>query len=279
MKTKKKSIIRSGSLMLGLMLLITILISGCNKDEESSVGTAPELPPETSFAMDFSDFANADTTKAYKSSLGYHNWWHAASHIFVWNTAITITFAVPVAAFYESFHHEGVWDPDANAWVWSYNFVAAGVTHLAKLQASLVEGGVRWEMYISKNNEYTDVLWYWGISNVVNTEGEWHLNANPQNLEEVIAIEWDKDFETGEAHIKYTNVKAGAQEEGGYIIYGIANSEYYNAFYDIYSSSLDNLLEIQWHRTQKYGRVKNEYHFDDDEWNCWDEILLDVDCE
>ncbi|MCD4730937.1 MAG: hypothetical protein K8R74_10075 [Bacteroidales bacterium] len=279
MKTKEISILRSVSLIVGLSILITLIFSGCNKDDENPAGPAPNLPPESSFVMDFSDFTISDTTNVYKNSLGYQNWGYAATNVFVWNTIITITFAVPVAAFYESFHHEGVWDPDVNAWVWSYNFVAVGVTHLAQLQGSLVNGGVKWEMYISKNNVYSDILWFWGITNGANTEAEWHLNANPQNLEEVIAIEWNRNIATGEANIKYTNVQEGAQEEGGYIIYGIANNEFYNAYYDIYSSSQDNLLEIQWHRINKNGRVKNELHFGDEDWRCWDENLLDIDCE
>ena len=279
MKTLKNSIFHSSGLILVLFFLIVTIFIACNKDDDTVSGTAPNLPPESSFMMDFSDFTGADTTAAYKSGLSHQHWGWAATNIFVWNAVLTITFAVPVAAFYESFHHEGVWDPDVDAWVWSYNFMVGGVSHLAKLQGSLVDGGVRWEMYISKNNAYSDFLWYWGFSNGSNTEVEWHLNGNPQDLEELISIEWNKNYETGEANIKYTNVKAGAPEEGGYIVYGIANGEYYNAFYDIYSAQHDNLLEIQWHRTQKYGRVKDEFHFGTDEWNCWDEILLDVDCE
>lgn len=279
MKSIKTSLIKTTSIILGICFSIVLIFSSCSKDEANAPGPTPDLPPVSSFVMDFSDFENADTTKALKSNLGYQNWGYSAANVFVWNTIITITFAVPVAAFYESFHHEGVWDPDLNAWVWSYNFVAVGVTHLAQLRGSLVEGGVKWEMYISKDNAYSDVLWYWGISNLANNEAEWHLNANPQNLEEIIAIEWNKNIVTGEANIKYTNVEAGAQEEGGYIIYGIANSEYYNAFYDIYSANLDNMLEIQWHRTQNYGRVKNELHFNDADWHCWDENFLDTDCQ
>lgn len=279
MKTIKTSTLKSVSLILGLSLVIALVFSGCSKDDENPAGPAPNLPPESSFIMDFSDFTNADTTAAYKSSLSYHNWGWSATHVFIWNAVIHITFVVPVAAFYESFHHDGVWDPDVNAWVWSYNFMAGGVVHLAELQGSLVNGGVKWEMYISKNNAYSDVLWYWGFSNGTNTEGEWHLNGNPEDLEELISIEWNKNIETGEANIKYTNVQEGHEEEGGYIIYGIANNEFYNAFYDIYSASKDNLLEIQWHRTNKYGRVKDEFHFGDDDWHCWDEMLLNTDCE
>lgn len=278
MKTSKKIFSHFARIIFGLGFTLAIIFSSCSKDE-SAPGPTPDLPPASSFVMEFSDFENADTTKSFKSSLGYQNWGYSASNVLVWNTVISITFAVPVAAFYESFHHEGVWDPGLNAWVWSYNFIAVGVTHMAQLRGSLVEGGVKWEMYISKNNAYNDVLWYWGISNLTNTEAEWHLNANPQNLEEIIAIEWNKNIETGEANIKYTNVEAGDEEEGGYIIYGIADGEYYNAFYDIYSAKLDNLLEIQWHRTLKYGRVKNELRFSDTNWHCWDENLLDVICE
>lgn len=279
MKTIKTLDLKPTSLILGLTLFAGLIFSGCSKDDENPAGPAPNLPPESSFIMDFTDFTNADTTTTYKSGLSYQHWGHAASRVFIWNAVIHITFAVPVAAFYESFHHDGVWDPDVQAWVWSYNFISGGVMHLAQLQGSLVEGGIKWEMYISKNNAYSDVLWYWGFSNGANTEGEWHLNANPQNLEEVIAIEWNKNFATGEANIKYTNVEAGDEEEGGYIIYGIANEEDYNAFYDIYSASMDNLLEIQWHRTMKYGRVKNELYFGDNDWRCWDEMLMDTDCE
>lgn len=279
MKTIKTSMFKSTRVILGLSFLMATIFYGCNKDDDTVSGPAPNLPPESSFIMDFSDFTDTDTTAAYKSSLSHQHWGWAATNIFVWNAVLTITFAVPVAAFYESFHHEGIWDPDINAWVWSYNFMAGGVAHLAQLQGSLVEGGVRWEMYISKNNAYSDFLWYWGISNSNNTAGEWHLNGNPQDQQELILIEWNKSLLDGEADIKYTNVKEGVPEQGSYIFYGINQEEVHNSFYDIYFANLDNLINIQWHRTNKNGRVKDENHFGDTEWRCWDENLLDIVCE
>ncbi len=142
------------SYALVILLIIAIVPTGCNKDEDDATeaGPAPELPPTSSFVMDFSDFPDDDTTK-YKNSYAYtyQNWLWAASNVTVWNAVLTVTLVVPVAAFYESFNHQGVWDPSVSAWVWSYNFTAGGAVHLAELQASLVNEGVRWEMYISKN--------------------------------------------------------------------------------------------------------------------------------
>ncbi len=278
MKTIKILSVKSSRIILVLIFLLGIVFYSCNKDDNES-NPAPKLPPETSFVMDFTDFTDIDTTAMYKSSQSHHHWGLAVTNVVVWNAVLTITFVVPVAAFYESFNHGGIWDPEISAWVWSYNFIAGGVVHLAELQGSLVDEGVKWEMYISKNEAYSNFLWYWGISNSENTAGEWHLNGNPEDQEELILIEWNKNPEIGEADIKYTNVKEGAQEEGGYIFYGVNQDEIYNAFYDIYSANYDNLINIQWHRSNKNGRIRDEHHFGDFEWRCWDESLLDTECE
>jgi hypothetical protein len=261
-----------------VVLVMLLSLSSCTKDEDTTEPKpAPTIPPASTFAMDFNDFSNIDTT-AYKSGLTYNNWGWAAWNTGVWNAILTITFAVPVASFYESFNHQGVWNPSEDKWIWSYNFMAGGVVHLAELKASLVIEGVKWEMYLSKTNSYNDFLWYHGISNLTNTEGEWHLNENPSSPGEIILIEWHRNSQGTEADIKYTNVKQGAPENGGYIFYGINISNPFDAFYNIYGASADNLLTIEWNRTTKNGRVMDEAHFGNTDWHCWDEMLMDIDC-
>jgi len=281
MKTKNLLFSQLKRYSLVILLIIAIIPTGCNKDEESNVepAPAPELPPTSSFVMDFSDFPDDDTTK-YKSSYAYtyQNWWWAATNVAVWNAVLTITLVVPVAAFYESFNHQGVWDPGLNAWVWSYNFVAGGAIHLAELRGSLDANGIYWEMYISKTNVYNDFLWFSGSSNSTNTAGEWHLNENPNNPNEFLQIEWNRDVTTGEADIKYTNVKPGAPGNGGYILYGVNNSVPYDTYYTIYNANNNNLTDIEWNRTTKNGRVSDELHFGDPDWRCWDENLQDIIC-
>lgn len=264
--------------LLGILFVIALVFSSCTKDEDAAPEPAPELPPEASFVMNFTDFTEADTT-AYKSSDSYQNWGYSAANVLVWNVVLTVTLAVPVASFYEAFNHEGVFDPATDSWVWSYNFVANGVAHLAELHASLVDDGVKWEMYISKNNHYTDFLWYSGVSNLSNTNGYWELNKTPQTPSDFLYIEWNRDPVNGTADIKYTNIIQGNADNGSYIYYGVNEQLPYNRFYDIYSSSKDNITNIEWHNVNVEGRVRDELHFGHFDWNCWDANLLDTDCE
>lgn len=260
------------------LTIILLLPLSCKKSEETTeTKPAPELPPQSSFVMDFNDFTNVDTT-ATKNTMTYHNWGWAALNVGVWNSILTIGLVVPVAAFYESFNHEGVYDPETSSWVWSYNFNAAGSVYLAQLHASLVTEGIQWQMYISKNNGFSDFLWYEGISNLVNTEGNWHLYESPESPAEILLIEWHRDIPNNAADIKYTNVKPEAPDNGGYIFYSIDAAEPYNANYDIYNATNDNLTEIEWNKTTKNGRVKDAVHFGNTDWNCWDENLMDNTC-
>ncbi len=265
-------------LLLGLLAGLLFIPTACNKTEEDvKPSEAPEIPPESTFAIDFSDFSNADTT-GYKSTQTYQNWWWAASHVLAWNTVLTVTFAVPVAAFRESFNHAPVYDPDNGNWIWSYNFIAQGTVHLAELHGKVENDTVTWEMYISKANAFSGFLWYYGIASISNKAGEWHVNENPNNPGEIIKIVWHRNPAAGEADIKYINVKENAPENGAYIYYGVNTDPAFNAFYNIYSAQNDNLTDIMWHRTDKNGRVMDEIHFGDTNWHCWDENLMDITC-
>ena len=260
------------------ILALIMLLSACTKDDEATDKPAPQLPPQSSFVIDFENFKDADTSN-YKSSLTYQNWGWAATNVAVWNAALTITLAVPVAAFYESFNHTGVYDPGSNSWVWSYNFFAGGAIHLAQLKASLVPDGVKWEMYISKNNAYNEFLWYTGISATDNAGGTWQLNISPQEPSPFISIIWSRDVVNEFTEIKYINVIPGHDDNGSYIYYGIDNNLELNAFYDIFSESHNNLMNIRWSRELKLGQVKDGFHFGNNNWHCWDENLEDVVCE
>ena len=274
MKTKRQISALSGSLLL-LFALTVINFTGCKKDDD--IKPAPDLPPQASMVMDFSDFAEADTT-FLKSTDTYHNWGWAATNVLVWNTVITVHLAIPVAAFYESFNHEGVYDPNTGEWVWSYNFMAGGVIHSASLHASLSGDDINWKMYISKDNAYSNFLWYYGTTNLSNTKAVWHMSENPQHPNELILIEYEKNTQTTLEQIKYTNIKTSSPGYGGYIEYGQRGDQDFDAFYKIYVIEQDHLTNIEWSRSMKDGRVRDEIHFGDFDWRCWDTDLQDITC-
>lgn len=264
--------IKTSLYFLPLLLIFTML--ACS-DENPVPQPAPDIPLKSTMVMDFDDFTGQDTTG--KSTVSYQHWGRAAAHVWVWNTAITINLVVPVASFHEAFNHEAVYDPGTETWTWSYNFWAAGAIHLAKLQAQLISEGVEWKMFISKTNAFTDFLWYSGVSNIDYTSGYWELKSNPQDPTDFLLIEWNRNPQNETADIKYTNVIPEGDGNGSYIFYG-TDVNPANAFYNLYGSQEDNLVNIEWDRDNKDGRIKDEVFFGDTDWRCWDTDLLDADC-
>ena len=270
------------------IVMLGLVMAGCQKTDttQPEESQPPEIPPASTFLMDFDDFP--DTAKismpggnSFNKTQTRQNWGWAALNVGVWNTLLTLTFAVPVAAFVESFNHEPE-QQDDGSWVWTYTFrPPGGVLHTAELHASLVSEGIQWEMYISKQNVYSDFLWYSGLSAYTGREGSWTLYHNPTDPTPFLGIEWHRNPLQGTADIKYTNIVPNHPENGGYIFYGIVNSNPYDAFYDIYNKGQDNHTNIEWDRTSKAGRVKDPLHFGDADWHCWDTLdndLQDIDC-
>jgi len=268
------------------LTIAAIIIVGCSKNESTEPGGEPqEIPPISSFLLDFNDFPlsstetlSANGTMKSLGILSHDNWGWAALNVVVWQTLVTVGMVVPVAAFLESFNHEPEQQPDG-AWVWTYHFtIPGGIQHTALLHADVDNLGIRWDMYISKQNEYTDFLCYAGSCDLLVTEGTWTVNRHPENPSPWIGIEWHRNPQDNTADIKYTNIIPNGPENGGFIFYGTITDATYDAFYDIYNIGQDNHTDIRWNRTTLSGKVMDQNYFADDAWHCWDENLEDVEC-
>jgi hypothetical protein len=255
-----------------LLLVLSFIITSCKKEDEP----APEIPPQSSFVMDFSDFSNPGDTLGSREIATYQNWGYSYANVVVWQTLLTVGLAVPVATFVESFNHEAIYHPDENNWTWSYNVTVNFVVYEAELTGYLVPDSVVWEMRITAGSQYSDFLWYYGRSALDGSGGYWILQENPSNPNALLQIDWHK-YADNTADIRYRNVRPGDPENGGYIFYGTAITGF-DRFYDIYNKGQDNLTEIEWSSVNKDGHVKDPNHFGDDLWHCWDSALMDVVC-
>ncbi len=226
--------------LLLISLVILVGMFGCQKNDatQPEKEKPPEIPPVSTFLMDFDAFPDTATTllksggSLFGKTLTHQNWGWAALNVAVWNTLLTITFAVPVAAFAESFNHEPV-QQDDGSWVWSYSVTVGNAQYTANLHATLVAEGVQWEMYISRQNGFSNFLWYSGLSEFSGQHGTWTLFHEPNDPTPFLGIEWNRSISEGTADIKYTNIIPNHPENGGYIFYGIVNQTPYDAFYDI----------------------------------------------
>ncbi len=266
MKTFKNLFIKSAFLLVALIFITT----SCKKEDEP----APDLPPQSSFVMDFSDFSNPDDTLGSREIATYQNWGYSYANVVIWQTILTVGLAVPVASFLESFNHEAVYHPDQDNWTWSYNVTVNLVVYEAELTGYLQADSVVWEMRITAGNQYSDFLWYYGKSAFNESGGYWILQENPLNANALLRIDWNKDMY--EADIRYTNVRPGDIENGGYIFYGTALADFMS--YNIYNKGLDNLTSIEWSSENKDGHVRDPHHFGDDLYHCWDTNLMDEVC-
>ena len=278
MKKLNFNILPSSKYRIWAMLFIIILVV-CTKEEDED---SPEIPPVFSFVMDFSDFSNNKKSMPGDDIIANYtklNWAFAATNVVVWNVVLTINLAIPVAAFVESFNHTPEYQSNG-LWIWSYSYSILGAIYTAKLQGTLTSTSVEWEMYISKEGDYTDFLWFTGESNLTATEGSWTLYYLSTIPTPYIQIDWHRSADqTGISDIKYTNITPGGSEYGSYILYGLDYGALLDAFYDIYLASKTNLTEIEWNRTDKDGRVRDSIHFGDTLWHCWNSTLDDIDCE
>ncbi len=270
----KNFIRKTTAIFIATMFLFTI---GCKKDKQEN---PPELPPESSFVMDFSDFQDNEE-KSFDIFNDYSHYQRAVAHVVVWNLVISIHLAVPVATFTNSFNYTPVYQPDTESWKWTYDVAVNNATYTANLYGKIFDTYVRWDMYVSKTGigSFTDFHWYFGESNLNNTGGEWTLHKNPTEPTPFVGIVWNRNIEEQVFDITYTNIVPGGPENGGYISYGVTNDEDYNAFYNIYNKGQDNLVEIKWNRTSKDGRIKDPAFFGDSDFYCWDSTFLNADCD
>ena len=268
MDTLKNLFFKSGIILAAVFLLT----NSCKKNDNP----APALPPQSSFVMDFSAFSNPNDTLGAREINSYQNWGYSYSNVVVWQTILTVGLAVPVASFRESFNHEAIYHPDKDNWTWSYNVTVGVIVYEAELTGYLESDSVVWEMRITRGTDYADFLWYYGKSAVDGSGGYWILQEKPSNPNPLLEIDWHK-FVDGTADLKYTLIRPDVPENGGYIFYGSTLTDF-NRFYHIYNKSSDYLTEIEWSSVNKNGHVKDQHHFGDDIWHCWNENLMDIVC-
>jgi len=281
-----------------VLAVLALLVTGCGKSSTTSK-TPPQIPPLQTFLIPFDEFnsngisaisdqesqrefvglASSDSMQAIIQQAAWgdqSNWLYGASKVVYWSAIVVVGLAVPVAAYKASFQNTPVQQTDGS-WIWSYTVNWFG-TYSAKLHGTYTDSGVRWEMNISKQGEYTDFLWYYGESNLDETEGDWILKENPQNPNDLLHIDWQRDISDGTYAIKYTDIKPGAAENGGYISAQYTKQTPYDHIWDIYDKVENNHTFIEWNGSTQAGRVKDYNKYFDNSWHCCDTNHVNCAC-
>ena len=274
-----------------LSLLLAFVILGlfnqsCVKEEpiiDNEDRVAPKLPPLETFVMPFAGFEKADTNELGGGSNArnlptYQNWFHAATHVVVWNSILTVSMVVPVASFAEAFNHEPEFQGNG-IWLWDYSYTVDGRTYHAELTAQFTsETEIEWNMDIEQEGGFSKVRWYTGTTRTDGRKGSWTLYHMPNNPQPLVSIEYEGDADDKNASIRYTNIIPDHRDNGDYIEFRRHDDQTYDRAYDVYRAASDHLMEIQWHEANHFGRVKDEHRFGSEEWQCWNGEFIDTDC-
>jgi len=264
--------------ILFILGVITLIVS-CEADKTTDPqDQLPTIPPQSSMVINFNEFPDTLSGSVPEIPLAIKkNWAWAATNVQVWNSVLTLTLVVPVAAFSEAFNHQPVLQSDGS-WLWQYEISVQEGNFIAKLYGKMVTEGIEWTMLLTKAGEFTDFEWFTGFSNLPATEGTWTLNKEPNSPSPFLSIEWSRNTQDETANVKYILISPAIPQDGSYIFYGKTNEVPLNRFYLIYKAENNNLIDIKWSYESHFGRVKDSLYFEDMNWYCWDEKLDDTNC-
>lgn len=265
----KNKLIKSVSLVLLVAMGGVFTITSCEKSDPEPMN----LPPAESLVIDLSKFPKS-TTKSADAIVG--NWLYSSLTVLGWNVVLAVNLAIPVAAYGEAFNHTPVYMGD-NTWEWSYSVTVDLKTYDVQLVGSRINNETfSMEMTLSQQGGFQDFKWFEGVIRYDHTMADWTLSHSPQEPTEYLDVHFEKDYESGVGHIRYTVTDPENEIYNSYIEYGVDPEFDYDAYYTIVKNELPTYIE--WSTITKAGRVMDAVHFQDELWHCWDGQLFDVDC-
>lgn len=262
-----------------ILVLSVGFVTSCKKKDN---GTAPVLPPQESFAIDFTNFASqkkslADLTD--QKGINNSNWVFVAGDGSTSNPGIVPLFSslitkliIPVSAFKGAFDYDPVF-LENNTWQWSYTVTPTVIKYNVRITGQISSGNVLWKMYISSEGAagFTEFIWFEGTSKADGTSGQWTFNESSVTPQPILQIDWTKPNATI-GTVTYTYLK-NDRYLNNYIEYGkgTTTSPLYDAYYKISFTNISGtfIANVEWNTTTKNGRVKCP-DYNNGIWFCWD---------
>lgn len=256
-----------------VLAALVLMVGSC---ENQQVDEQPKLPPVENMMMDFSDFSE-EPARTKSTFVTYHNFLYSYVSVGFWNVAVSLTSALPVAAYGHALQQTPEYLGD-NTWEWSFDFQWNSLSYSAILTAQRISNEeFSVEMVISTATD-VGIRWFDGVIRYDHTSADWTFYKD--GITSVLEVEWNKDFESDAADLTYTYTAPDMAETGSYVKWEHIPEAVYDAAYTI--SMAAGLTNIEWNTTTIEGRVMAPAHFGDEAWHCWDSHangLVDKVCE
>jgi hypothetical protein len=259
-------------------LLAGGLLTSCKKDK----GNPPILPPYASMVIDFSNFTtfrkSAAVVPAFKGTEN-STWEFAAGLAGIWNSLISSTITVPMAAFQAASAYKATYVSENN-WQWSYNFTLDANSYKARIQGKTTTSTVTWKVYITDEGtgSFKDYLWIEGTSKSDGSGGQWIFRQGPSADVQLFQDDWTRSGDQVTS-ITFTYLKNDTNK-GSYINYLLLYSGDFDSGYSIhFADGLYSDSDIEWNSVTNDGRLKCLDYLQDDNWYCWDTNKINKICD
>ena len=264
--------------LISIVILSAGLVTGCKKDK----GDPPLLPPFASMVIDFSNFTSqkksAESVTGIKGTES-STWEFAAGVAGVWNTLISSSITVPLAAYSAAAGNNPAYVSD-KLWQWSYSFSSGQDSYSAKLQGNITTNSVTWKLMITKEGTggYNDFAWIEGTSQTDGSGGQWNFKESPQSDIALFQTDWTKSGDQV-ISVKYTYEK-NDDSKNSYINFLTQTTSNFDLSYNIhFSNGLYSDADIEWNIATRDGRLKCLDYLQDENWYCWDTNKINKLCD
>ena len=258
-----------------LSLAVLVLFTSCDDTNEIVQTEQPTPPPSYSLSPEFNTF---EGSTAGRQASTIKNWLYAATNVTVYSSILTVSLAVPVAAFNATIAGDPIFNRDTGLWEWTSDFTVSAEAYQITLTADVNGSDVNWKGYISKENGFTDFIWFDGTSRLDGTSGSWSLYESPNQPAVWISSDWERDFSTNSGEATFMVEKTG-NGEGSFITYQVDSQSDLDRGVIINDVNQQNEIAVLWNQAESYGRVRSQTKFGDTDFHCWDADLQDTVCQ
>ncbi len=236
----------------------------------------PEKLPPVVFNSDITAF---EFSVFEESSSGGSNFLVAAEQVLLWKSLLNDSISLHKAILKNAENSTLIFQKE-NTWLSEFVSVSDGVNFLTKFFCIETEDSVLYKAYITFETD-TNKLVIEGRANKTNSSGLFFFFKPGFENDEYTYIKflnvfWSIDSLNNKT-IKFTNNQIGENNLNSFLIKDTTSVDY-NSYLEVYDKGNERICYINRNKVTKKGRVKYFFHYNNDDWHCWNEQLSDINC-
>jgi hypothetical protein len=259
------------------------MMVGCSSDDDNPASAsdpeAPDLPPIASMQVDLNLFDTGSQSPLPRPAtvLAKHNWWAAATRVWVIGFIVDLAVIPPSLAFAVAVGSTPSYIGE-DTWLWIYTHVEqSGNEVQIRLKATELDEGIAWELRVTDANATPPLdqdLWFNGETHNGGTEGFWiFYDLGEEPFAEALRIDWDYNAED-DRELIIENIQQGGADFGDTLSYLVDGTTISMMCHDE-SKEID--ADITWDEETHAGSIMVP-GYNNGERACWDENLEDTVC-